>query len=163
MAEPVTARQNAIYDCTHIYLDAFDKKGPIGDLYSKAVAEYLERFIKTENCFMYTLIEKDVIVGFLTACEIPGILSRNIKIDTVAIAPEYQNKGYGTVMMNEFFNLFENAVFSLETKRNSISYLYFSWWSAHRTSCQKENVSFGSIITLLIVLAASLRLCTLLI
>lgn len=46
MAEPVTARQNAIYDCTHIYLDAFDKKGPIGDLYSEAVAEYLERFIK---------------------------------------------------------------------------------------------------------------------
>lgn len=112
---------------------------------------------------MYTLIEKDVILGFLTACEIPGILSRNIKIDTVAGAPEYQNKGYGTAMMNEFFNLFENAVFSLETKRNSISYLYFSWWSAHRTSCQKENVSFGSIITLLIVLAASLRLCTLLI
>lgn len=26
MAEPVTAMQNAIYDCTHIYLDAFDKK-----------------------------------------------------------------------------------------------------------------------------------------
>lgn len=49
MAEPVTARQNAIYDCTHIYLDAFDKKGPIGDLYCEAVAEYLERFIKTEN------------------------------------------------------------------------------------------------------------------
>ena len=116
MAEPVTARQNAIYDCTHIYLDAFDKKGPIGDLYCEAVAEYLERFIKTENCFMYTLIEKDAIVGFLTACEIPGILSRNIKID----------KGYGTVMMNEFFNLFENAVFSLETKRNSISYNLYS-------------------------------------
>ncbi len=73
MAEPVTARQNAIYDCTHIYLDAFGKKGPIGDLYSKAVAEYLERFTKTENCFMHTLIEKDVILGFLTACEIPGI------------------------------------------------------------------------------------------
>lgn len=126
MAEPVTARQNAIYDCTHIHLDAFDKKGPIGDLYSKAVAEYLERFTKTENCFMYTLIEKDVIVGFLTACEIPGILSRNIKIDTVAIAPEYQNKGYETVRMNEFFNLFENAVFSLETKRNSISYKLYS-------------------------------------
>ena len=51
MAEPVTARQNAIYDCTHIYLDAFGKKGPIGDLYSKAVAEYLERFTKIENCF----------------------------------------------------------------------------------------------------------------
>ena len=88
-------------------------------MYSKAVAEYLERFIKTENCFMHTLIEKDVIPGFLTACEIPGILSRNIKIDTVAIAPE-------TAMMNEFFNLFENAVFSLETKRNSISYKLYS-------------------------------------
>lgn len=108
MAEPVTARQNAIYDCTHIYLDAFDKKGPIGDLYCEAVAEYLERFIKTENCFMYTLIEKDAIVGFLTACEIPGILSRNIKIDTVAIAPEYQNKGYGTVMMNFSPQIFSN-------------------------------------------------------
>lgn len=95
-------------------------------MYSKAVAEYLERFIKTENCFMYTLIGKDVILGFLTACEIPGILSRNIKIDTVAIAPEYQNKGYETVMMNKFFNLFENAVFSLETKRNSISYKLYS-------------------------------------
>lgn len=35
-----------------LYLDVFDKKEPIGDLYSKAVAEYLERFIKTENCFM---------------------------------------------------------------------------------------------------------------
>lgn len=126
MAEPVTARQNAIYDCTHIYLDAFDKKGPIGDLYSEADAEYLERFIKTENCFMYTLIEKDIIVGFLTACEISGVLSRNIKIDTVAIAHECQNKGYGTVMMNKFFNLFENAVFSLETKRNSISYKLYS-------------------------------------
>lgn len=109
-----------------LYLDVFDKKEPIGDLYSKAVAEYLERFIKTENCFMYTLIEKDVILGLLTACEIPGILSRNIKIDTVAIAPEYQNKGYGTVMMNEFFKLFENAVFSLETKRNSISYKLYT-------------------------------------
>ena len=97
MAELVTAKQNAIYDCTHIYLDAFDNKGPIGELYSEAVAEYLERFIKTENCFMYTLIEEDAILGFLTACEIPGILSRNIKIDTVAIAPEYQNKGYGIV------------------------------------------------------------------
>lgn len=95
-------------------------------MYSKAVAEYLERFIKTENCFMHTLIEKDVILGFLTACEIPGILSRNIKIDTVAIAPEYQNKGYGTVMMNEFFKLFENAVFSLEAKRNSISYKLYT-------------------------------------
>lgn len=130
MAELVTARQNAIYDCTHIYLDAFGKKGPIGDLYSKAVAEYLERFTKIENCFMYTLIEKDVIVGFLTACEIPGILSRNIKIDTVAIAPEYQNKGYGTVMMNEFFNLFENAVFSLETKE-----------TAFRISCTAKSDS----------------------
>lgn len=60
---------------------------------------------------MYTLIEKDVIVGFLTACEIPRILSRNIKIDTVAIAHECQNKGYGTVMMNEFFNLFEMPCF----------------------------------------------------
>ncbi len=95
-------------------------------MHCEAVAEYLERFTKTENCFMYTLIEKDVILGFLTACEIPGILSRDIKIDTVAIAPEYQNKGYGTVMMNKFFNLFENAVFSLETKRNSISYKLYS-------------------------------------
>ena len=51
MAEPVAARQNTIYDCTHIYLDAFDKKVAIRDLYSEAVAEYLERFIKTENCF----------------------------------------------------------------------------------------------------------------
>lgn len=126
MAELVTARQNTIYECTHIYLDAFDKKGSTGDLYCEAVAEYLEWFTKTENCFMYTLIEKDVIVGFLTACEIPGILSRNIKIDTVAIAPEYQNKGYGTVMMNKFFNLFENAVFSLEAKRNSISYKLYT-------------------------------------
>lgn len=126
MAELVTARQNTIYECTHIYIDAFDKKGSTGDLYCEAVAEYLERFTKTENCFMYTLIEKDVIVGFLTACEIPGILSRNIKIDTVAIAPEYQNKGYGTVMMNKFFNLFENAVFSLEAKRNSISYKLYT-------------------------------------
>lgn len=126
MAELVPAKQNAIDVCTHIYLYAFDKKGPIGDLYSEAVAEYLERFIKTENCFMYTLIEKDAIVGFLTACEIPGILSRNIKIDTVAGAPEYQNKGYGTAMMNKFFKLFENAVFSLETKRNSISYKLYT-------------------------------------
>lgn len=29
-------------------------------------------------------------------------------------------------MMNKFFNLFENAVFSLETKRNSISYNLYS-------------------------------------
>ena len=126
MVELVTAKQNVILDCTKIYLDAFDKKGPIRELYSEAVAEYLERFIKAENCFMYTLIEKDVTVGFLTAYEIPGILSRNIKIDTVAIAPEYQNKGYGTIMMNKFSDLFENAVFSLETKSNSISYKLYS-------------------------------------
>ena len=31
MAELVTAKQNAIYDCVNIYLDAFNKKGPIGD------------------------------------------------------------------------------------------------------------------------------------
>lgn len=125
MAEPVTARQNAIYDCTHISW-CFRQKRTDQRFVQRSGAEYLERFTKTENCFMYMLIEKDVILGLLTACEIPGILSRNIKIDTVAIAPEYQNKGYGTVMMNEFFKLFENAVFSLETKRNSISYKLYS-------------------------------------
>lgn len=41
MAEPVAARQNAIYDCTHIYLDAFDKKGPIGDLTAKRLRSIL--------------------------------------------------------------------------------------------------------------------------
>ena len=60
MAEPVTARQNAIYDCTHIYLDAFGKKGPIGDLCSKVVAEYLERFTKTENQGISKLIRLPV-------------------------------------------------------------------------------------------------------
>ena len=75
---------------------------------------------------MLTLDTKSYVADISFGAETNTDDTEGEAIRTVAIAPEYQNKGYGTVMMNEFFNLFENAVFSLETKRNSISYKLYS-------------------------------------
>ena len=83
----------------------------------KIKKETLSECIKAEE--PWELLQAKVAEG-------PSVLKKKGMYYLIYSANHYQNKGYGTVMMNEFFNLFENAVFSLETKRNSISYKLYS-------------------------------------
>ena len=100
-----------------IYEKYYDETSPCKESFAKFVSR-----TKKSSFQMYWIIHNSTKVGqiWIATKNDTAILAR------LFVLPKYQNKGYGTVMMNKFFNLFENAVFSLETKRNSISYKLYS-------------------------------------
>ena len=64
--------------------------------------------------------DDDVIVGFITAWDIPCISeNKAIHIDTIAVDPEFQKKGYGTKLIEYFISTVskENLV-TLDTKKS---------------------------------------------
>ena len=77
--------------------------------------------------------------------------SRYAKSKAKALLP-YKVYETSSLMMNA------NSGFDMKYQRNKVHNLKLS---AHLTSCQKENVSFGLIAILSIVVAANFRLCTL--
>ena len=100
-----------------IYKKYYDETSPCKESFAKFVSR------TTKSSFqMYWIIDNSTKVGqiWIATKNDIAILAR------LFVLPKYQNKGYGTVMMNEFFKLFENAVFSLEAKRNSISYKLYT-------------------------------------
>ena len=100
-----------------IYEKYYDETSPCKESFAKFVSR------TTKSSFqMYWIIDNSTKIGqiWIATKNDIAILAR------LFVLPKYQNKGYGTVMMNKFFNLFENAVFSLETKRNSISYKLYT-------------------------------------
>jgi len=115
-------KEQDIDKCTEVYIKAFSKDREVADYYRKLTPIYFERYITSEYCLAYVLAEANTIIGMITAIIIPGICDDSIHIDVVAITPEYQNKGYGTQMLNEFIKCTGGKLYSLITKRNCDGY-----------------------------------------
>ena len=98
----------------------------MADYYREWTPKYFERFITSEYCMAYVLAEADTVIGMITAIVIPGIGDDSIHIDTVAILPEYQNKGYGTQMLNEFIKCSCGTLFSLSTTQSGNGYKLYT-------------------------------------
>lgn len=126
MAELRLMTKDDIKKCTEIYMSAFPKEGKLADCFRDWLPEYYEKYIGSEERMAYVLAEADTIIGLITAIVIPGIGNDSIHIDTVAIAADYQNKGYGTQMLNEFIKCSGGSLFSLSTTRGGNGYKLYN-------------------------------------
>ena len=111
-----------IQKCTELYLDAFKHEGEIKEIFCSGLPAYFEQYIEKDYCMAYVLEENDTIIGIITAIIVPGIGLETMQIDTVAISPAYQHKGYGTQMLNKFFEKTQGKFYSISAKRTGIGY-----------------------------------------
>lgn len=70
----------------------------------------------------YVLTDGNSIIGIITAIIVPSIGMNSINIDTVAISPAYQHKGYGTQMFSDFFEKTRSSFYSLNAQRSGTGY-----------------------------------------
>ena len=122
MAELRLMTKEDIGECTEIYMSAFSKEGKLAERFRDWLPKYYEKYIGSEERMAYVLTESDTIIGLITAFVVAGVGIDCVHIDTVAIAADYQHKGYGTQMLNEFIKRSGGAMFSLNAKRNGNGY-----------------------------------------
>lgn len=70
----------------------------------------------------YVLAEGETIIGIITAIFVPSIGMNSISVDTVAVSPAYQHKGYGTQMFRRFFEKTHGSFYSLNAQRSKNGY-----------------------------------------
>lgn len=122
MAELRLMKKGDIKECTELYLKAFNHDGPMGDFFRDNLPKYFGHYIDSEYCMAYVLEEGDSIIGIITAIVVPSIGMNSISVDTVAILPVYQHKGYGTQMFKQFFEKTNGSFYSLNAQRRGNGY-----------------------------------------
>ena len=71
---------------------------------------YFSRFINETDKYAFCIIVNKKIVGYITALEIPSITGENtIYIDSIAIEPSMQKRGYGSKALKQFMNMFSKS------------------------------------------------------
>ena len=85
---------------------------------------YFSRFIEDYDKYAFCIISDEQIVGYITALEIPSLVDDNaIYIDSIAVAPEFQKKGYGKEALTQFMNMFpETTTKKLQTTKDRPAY-----------------------------------------
>jgi ribosomal protein S18 acetylase RimI-like enzyme len=85
---------------------------------------YFSRFIDDHDKYAFCIIADGQTVGYLTALEIPSFDVRlTIYIDSLAVAPAYQKRGYGSDALKQFFELFpKETAFRLQTMKDKPAY-----------------------------------------
>lgn len=136
MAELRFMEKEDIQKCTELYLDAFNHRERFEEEFRADLPTYFVQYIEKDYCMAYVLEENDKIIGIVTAITVPGIGMETIFIDTVAISPAYQHKGYGTKMLNEFFEKTQGKFYSISAVRSDIGYkLYHRVGFSDATDC----------------------------
>ena len=107
---------------TELYLGAFHHDGKMGEYFRANLPLYFKKYIESDYCMAYVLTDGDSIIGIITAIIVPSIGMNSISIDTVAISPAYQHKGYGTQMFSEFFEKTRGSFYSLNAQRSGNGY-----------------------------------------
>lgn len=126
MAELRLMTKQDIDECTELYMKAFPKEGKLEEYFREWALKYFEEYIVDDRCFACVFEEADTIIGLITAIVIPSIGDDSTHIDTVAIDPDYQHRGYGTQMLNEFIKFSGVRIFTLTTMRDSNGYKLYS-------------------------------------
>lgn len=90
-------------------------------------SDYFSSFIDDTDKYAYCFIYEDKVVGYLTALEIPAIMGdKPIFIDSLAVDPEYQQKGIGTSCLKEFIGMFpESCSKRLLTEKKRPAYEFY--------------------------------------
>ena len=83
-----------------IYEKAFDRREGILDCYYKGFSDYVD-FCAKQN-YAYVALDEERICGTLLAYEKPDMfLGKVVYIELLAVLPEYQQKGFGTQLLNK--------------------------------------------------------------
>lgn len=122
MAELRLMENCDIEECTELYLGAFHHDGKMGEYFRENLPLYFKKYIESDYCMAYVLTDGDSIIGIITAIIVPSIGMNSISVDTVAISPVYQHKGYGKQMFSEFFEKTRGSFYSLNTQRGGTGY-----------------------------------------
>lgn len=131
MVEFVEVRKEDIDQCIEIYISSFDNNSSEGSINSEyeydrrnPLKHYFSGCVDQEGKYAFCLKDTGKIVGIITAWDIlcPE-MEDAIHIDAIAVAPEYQKKGYGTTMINEFIRtISKEKMIVLNTKKNLPAY-----------------------------------------
>ena len=122
MAELRLMKKSDIENTTKLYLEAFNHDGQMGEFFRDNLPVYFGRYIDSDYCMAYVLAEGETIIGIITAIVVPSIGMNGISIDTVAVSPAYQHKGYGTQMFKKFFEKTHGSFYSLNAQRSENGY-----------------------------------------
>ncbi len=108
--------------CSQIYVEAFNSM--YHSTNKQAFVNYFSPFIGDYDKYAFVLKDGDVILGFVTALKRPSILEGEcIFIDAIAVAPEHQKQGNGSLMLDMFMKLFSDKAFiELNTKKSLPAY-----------------------------------------
>ena len=126
MAELRLMKNDDIAECVELYMGAFPHEGKVGEVFRENLPTYFESYIANDYCMADVLEDEAQIVGLLTAAAMPSIGDTNIYIDTVAVLPACQNKGYGTQMMNDFIKKTDGKSYSVTAIRSANGYKLYS-------------------------------------
>lgn len=123
--EFVKLEEKDIPDCAEVYFSAFKIRDIIREYYDTDY--YFNKYISDEDKYAYGIRYKGKIVGFLTGVQMPDFTCKySIFLDNVAVLPEFQGKGFGTKMLNTFFEtVSEKAIVGLNTYRDSNQYQFY--------------------------------------
>ena len=85
---------------------------------------YFSRFIEDKDKYAFCIIGNGQTVGFIAALEIPSVNDAyTLYIDNFAVAPEYQQHGYGSEAMRQFLDMFPKSTTKrLQTSKNRPAY-----------------------------------------
>lgn len=123
--EFVKLEEKDIPDCAEVYFSAFE----ICDDIRKCCKTdyYFSKFIFDEDKYAYGIRYKGKIVGLLTGVQLPALLGKySIFLDVVAVLPKFQGRGFGTKMLNSFFeSVSGEAVVGLNTYKDSKQYQFY--------------------------------------
>ena len=98
-------------DYSSKFIDCFDFK------------RYFSRFIEDYDKYAFCIICDNQLVGYITALEFPNFFDEKIVyIDSIAVAPEFQKKGYGKEALKQFKDLFPETTIKLQTTKDRPAY-----------------------------------------
>lgn len=134
VVELVEIKKEDIDQCIEIYFSAFDNNinsdGSKNSIYEftydrrPLLKHYFIGCIDQEGKYALCLKDDSKIVGIITAWNILCPETEDaIHIDSIAVAPECQKKGYGTIMINEFIRtISKDKMVVLNTKKTLPAY-----------------------------------------
>ena len=123
--EFVKLEEKDIPDCAEVYFSAFKIREIVREFYRTDY--YFIKYISDEEKYAYGIRYNGKIVGFLTGVQLPAFTCKyTIYLDNVAVLPEFQGKGFGTKMLNSFFeSVSGEAVVGLNTYKDSNQYRFY--------------------------------------
>ena len=114
--------------CCEVFIQAFNR-APWDDKWTSKTAQiYLQELVDNRRFLGYTLWDNDLLIGAAFCHMRYNWRGDDITIDVMYISPDYQNKGYGQLLMNSiklFAKKNSYACIILSTSENTPAFFFY--------------------------------------